>query len=342
MTLLLWIVIFGVSLAVLIKGADLFTESAEKIGLALKISPFIIGVTIVAIGTSLPELTTGIIAVLKQNSEINVATLVGSNIANILLIIGLACVLGGMLILKRSLIDLDLPLLASITALFIFCASDKKITSAEALILILAYFIYLTYTIVQRREKEEEEKGLVRFLRRAYTFILGKKEEVRKAEVIEVFPPEEKEKLRPLVFFSLVLGGAMLYFGANFTVDSLIKIASMLGVSASLIAILALAIGTSLPELAVTIRTAFQKKYEISIGNIIGSNIFRLSAAMGITGIVGTLHFNESTFRLGIPFLGAVTLLFIISGISKRFHVWDGAIYLVIYVLFIGMLFGLF
>lgn len=348
MILFFWIIIFCLSIFVLVKGADWFTESSEKIGLALKISPFIIGVTIVAIGTSLPELASGIAAVVKQNTEINVANVIGSNICNILLIIGLSAVFGGTLIIKRSLIDLDLPLLFFCSVLFIFFALDKKITGPEALILILSYLIYLAYTVTQRKDKQKEEKGLIYFFKRAWVYVSEKKpvakkiQEERKPELIEVFPPEEKEKLTSKTFFFLALGGAMLYFGANYTIESLVKLATILAVPAGLIAIVALAVGTSLPELAVSVRTAAQKKYEISVGNIIGSCIFNILPILGITGLIGTLHLDEPTYHLGLPFLAVATLMLVISGISKKIHLWEGAMYLVIYIVFCGMLLGLF
>ena len=155
MTLILWIIIFIVSLALLVKSADWFVGSAEKIGLALKISPFIVGVTIVAIGTSFPELASTLAAVLKGAGEIVAANVVGSNIANIFLIVGISAVLARALIVKRSLIDLDAPLLAATTGLFAFIIWDRTIVLAEGILLLAAFVVYLLYTIFQRRELEE-------------------------------------------------------------------------------------------------------------------------------------------------------------------------------------------
>ena len=154
--LIFWILIFILSLAILVKSADWFVESSEKIGLALKISPFIIGVTIVAIGTSFPELASSIAATLKGATEIVAANTVGSNIANILLIVGLSVVAARALIVRRSLIDLDAPLLGAATFLFIFVMWDKEIVFGEGILLILGFLIYLLYTIFHSREKEEE------------------------------------------------------------------------------------------------------------------------------------------------------------------------------------------
>jgi len=152
---ILWILIFIFSLALLVKSADWFVESAEKIGLAFKISPFIIGVTIVAVGTSFPELASSLAAVFKGATEIVVANALGSNIANILLIVGISAVAAGRLVVKRSLIDLDAPLLGAATFFFVFVMWDKKIVLGEGILLILAFLIYLLYTIFQKRNEEE-------------------------------------------------------------------------------------------------------------------------------------------------------------------------------------------
>jgi len=327
MTLFLWIVIFCVSVAVLVKGADWFTESAEKIGLAFKISPFIIGVTIVALGTSLPELASSIAAVLKQSTEIVSANAIGSNLANILLVIGLASLFGGTLIVRRSLINLDLPLLASTTVLCLFCVIDRQITRFEAIILILAYLIYLAYTIVQRKGTKEETKEAME--------VLPSREERREKE------RKRMEGLGWKIFFFLILGAVLLYIGANYTIESVMKLSGLLAIPTGIIAILALAVGTSLPELVVSVRAAMHKKYEIGLGNILGSNIFNILLVIGIPGLISTLSLDETTFKIGIPFLVVATILFVISGISRRIHAWEGAMYLLIYVLFIGMLFGL-
>ena len=129
--MLFWIIIFILSLALLVKSADWFIESSEKIGLALRLSPFIIGVTIVAIGTSLPELVTSLFATFKGATEIVSANVIGSNITNILLVVGLAAVVGRKLIVRRSLIDLDTPLLALTTILFILVMWDRVIILGE-------------------------------------------------------------------------------------------------------------------------------------------------------------------------------------------------------------------
>ncbi len=207
--LITWSLVFIVSLAFLVKGADWFVESAEKIGLAFKISPFIIGVTIVALGTSFPELVSSLAAVFKEAIIVNgtiidptkivAANVIGSNIANILLIVGLAAVATkSFLAVKRSLIDIDLPLLASITVLFGFILRDGEITRLEGILLLLAFLVYLLYTIFQRGVKPEK------------TFTGAQvPEELPTGEIFEVLPSRVErrkakkpvEKLNSKVFF---------------------------------------------------------------------------------------------------------------------------------------------
>ncbi len=133
MDLLFWIAVFVVSLVVLIKSADFFTESSERVGIDLKIPQFIVGIAIVSIGTSLPELATSVAAVLKNETEIATANAIGSNIANILLIIGIASIVARKMSIKRSLINLDLPLLACATTLAIFILLDGKVVFGRGL-----------------------------------------------------------------------------------------------------------------------------------------------------------------------------------------------------------------
>ncbi len=332
--LIFWILIFIASLTLLIKGADWFVESSERIGLALKISPFIIGVTIVAVGTSFPELASSLAAIFKEASEIVAANVIGSNIANILLIVGLSAVVARRLAVRRSLIDIDLPLLASTTVLFGFILWDGKVNWQEGFLLLIAFLVYLFYTISQRGV--EPEKPLP--------------EEIVPGEIVEVLPSrierrrvqKSVEKLNLKVFLFLMAGALCLIVGANYLIDSVLKLAEILKIGVSIITILGVAVGTSLPELAVSVRAAAQKKYEISLGNIFGSNIFNLLVVMGLPAMIKPLLVDTITFKIGFPFMVIATILLVISGITRRISIWEGAMFLLIYILFVVKLFGLF
>jgi cation:H+ antiporter len=336
MELILWVLIFIFSLFLLVKGSDWFVENAEKIGLALKISPFIIGVTIVSIGTSFPELFSSIAGVLKNTTEIAVSNVVGSNIFNLLVIIGSSAVVARKLIVTRSLIDLDAPLLALSAAILLFVFLDQKINFSEGVVLLLTFLIYLLYTIYQRKDEGEEETPEIVEILPSRVTRREKEAGVAEKEVVE------KVSLDVKTFVFLFLGIAFVLFGANWTINSLIKLSEILKVSPALISIIALAAGTSLPELAVSVMAAAKKKYEISIGNIFGSNIFNGSLILGVCALFKPLIVDNLTFSVGLPFLIASTLLFVISSISRRIHIWEGSMYLLIYLLFLAKLFNLF
>jgi len=335
MLVIFWIFVFVLSVALLVKSADLFTENAERIGLALKISPFIVGVTIVAIGTSLPELASSLAAVFKGKNEIVVANVIGSNIFNMLFIVGFSAVVARRLTIRRSLIDLDAPLLACSTILFLFTSLDKKIVLGEGIFLFFGFLVYLLYTIYQKRELEEDETGEI------FEVLPSRIEKKEKEVKIETEKAKE-QKLDFKVFFFLILGILGLVFASDYAIESLTKISKILGIPASLIAIIGLAGGTSLPELVVSVRAAAQKKYEISLGNIFGSNVFNILTITSISSFFSHLTIDQLTFSVGFPFLLVATFLFIISGISRRIHVWEGAMYLLIYFLFFVKLWGAF
>lgn len=320
MILILWVVVFVVSLVALVKGADWLLVKSEKIGLALGLSSFIVGVLIVGAGTSLPELVSSLVAIFKGAPEIVAANAIGSNIANILLILGLSAVIGRRLLVVKNIINLDLPLLAASTALFGVIAWDRQITSLEAILLLIGYIVYITYTIVQKDEDENgnpivEDKNIVK---------------------------EEKPKLVFKDFAILILGLAGVIFGAQYLIESVIQISTILQIGAGVIAITAVAIGTSLPELLVSIKAILKGKSELAIGNIFGSNIFNILVVVGIPGLFKILPLDNSTFAIGLPIMLVATLLFVISGISRKIYIWDGAFYVCIYIFFIGKLFNLF
>jgi cation:H+ antiporter len=335
-SLIFWSFIFSFSLFLLIKGSDWFVENAERIGLALKISPFIVGVTIVALGTSFPELFSSVAAVLKNTTEIVGANIIGSNIFNILVIIGLSAVVAGKLIVTRSLIDLDAPLLALSTVILLFVCLDKEINLGEGIVLLLAYLIYFLYTIYQRKgEKEEETPEIVEVLPSR----VGRRE--KEAGIIEK-EVAEKVRLDVKTFVLLFLGIAFVLIGADWTINSLIKLSEILKVSPALISIIALSAGTSLPEVVVSTMAAAKKKYEISLGNIFGSNVFNGSFIPGVSALIKPLIIDNLTFSVGLPFLIASTLIFVVSCISRRIHIWEGSMYLLIYLLFLVKIFNLF
>lgn len=308
--LVFWIAVFVISLFVLVKGADWLLASSEKIGLRIGLSPFIIGVTIVAFGTSLPELVSSFVALFDGVSEIVTSNAVGSNIANILLVVGLASIFGGKLVVSKDLIDLDLPLIALSTSIFLAVAYDGTIVFFEAMFLIITYIIYLGFSLMYKDDEADEKV------------------------------PRPKVTSNDLLM--LVIGVVGLAIGAKYLIDAVEELSFILNIAPGIIAITAVAIGTSLPELIVSIKAAMRRQSEVALGNIFGSNIFNLLVVVGLPGMFGTLYIDKDVLAIGLPMLILSTILFVISGISRRIHMQEGAMYLLLYVIFITKLFGLF
>ncbi len=334
--MIFWITIFIVSLFFLVKGADLFLVSAEKIGLALGLSPFIIGVTIVAFGTSFPELFASIVAAFKGITEFIPANAIGSNIANILLVVGISAIVGKKLTVTKNLIDVDLPLLAIGTAILfvvIMPWGDEKIpqiTRPESILLVLTYVFYLLYTLFHKDEKDSDQETLPNRRERRGHIIGSQKEEVKRPKIA----------LRD--YGILVLGVVFLTFGAKFLIDSIESISYISGIGVGVISILGVAFGTSLPELIVSVKAAFQNKPEVALGNIFGSNIFNSFVVIGLPGIFVNIKLDSQTFLIGVPIMILATLLFVISGISRRIHNWEGIFFISLYILFVGKILNLF
>lgn len=325
----IWIAIFIISLAALLKGGDWLLKSAERIGYAFGLSTFAVGVIIVAFGTSLPELFASFAAVIQGVPEIVTANAVGSNVANILLVVGISAVAGVRLMVARDLINLELPLLATSTALFLAAAWDGSIVPLEAMLLFLAYIIYLGYALLH----DEETGGIINLLRRR---------SAKKAaeEVVDKEQLETPLSINDGVMF--LIGAGALVVGAKFLVDSVIALSQIFAIAPTVITMTAVALGTSLPELVVSAKAAWRSQSDIALGNIFGSNVFNLLVVVGLPGLFTTLPVNGQTGTVGLVALIVATVLFLISGISRRIHLWEGCFYLLLYFMFAAKLFELF
>ena len=300
MDLFIYLGLFVVSLFVLIKASDFFVDSAEAIGLSLGISPFIIGVTIVAFGTSLPELAASIVAVLNDSSELVVANAVGSNITNIVLVLGIAAIVSGNIYLKHDIMDTDMPLLIGSAAFLYFVLADQVVTQLEAVLFIIALIIFILNSAMGDRDEESDRK-----------------------------PVATKH------YLILLLAGVFIYFGANYTIVSIKELSILLIVNQEIIGLTAVALGTSLPEVAVSVSAAKKGKAEIAVGNILGSNIFNTYCVMGIPALIGDLAIPDGIISFSLPFMIFVTLLFAYMIHSKKVSKWEGALLILMYIFFL-------
>ena len=302
-SLIAYIAIFVVSLGVLIKSSDWFVGAAEKIGLSLGVSPFIIGVTVVAFGTSLPELASSIAAVEMGSSEIVAGNVIGSNITNILLIIGVTAFLGNGITMEYDIIDSDIPLLViSALAVWLFMSSGS-LSILEIILLLSGLVVFLFHSF---RDGYSRNPG--------------------------------QEKLRLKTVLILLAGGILIYFSSEYTVFGLKGIADSLDIKKEVISLGALALGTSLPELVVSVAAIRRKNSGIAVGNVLGSNIFNSYAVLGISSLFGPLLITKDILDFSIPMLLGVTILFSIMSISGRIAKWEGFMLILIYVYFIGEL----
>lgn len=315
MALILPFLIFIGSLVGLIFSSNLLLQKAKLIGVSIGASPFIVGALILAFGTSLPELFISMFSVFNGAIDVPVSQVVGSNIVNVLLILGVVTIITRKIVVSKNLIDVELPLLAGVTSLFLFEIRDGLITLNESLILIGVFFIYILYLL-----SEEENRVSI-------------------SDSLEETLSSLRELPKSLIFFVIsLIGLAVFSWSISNSIES---IADILNISQGFVAVTAVALGTSLPELAVSISAILKKEIEIVVGNIIGSNVFNILFVIGLPGLFSTLTIDEQSFSIGLPVLVISTVLFVISGISNKLHQWEGAVYICIYILFMLNLFGL-
>ena len=230
----------------------------------------------------------------------------------------------------KNLIDLDMPLLVATTVLLIVVAYDGSIHVVESLFLVVAYGVYFAYTILHKDESVGPQfKG-------AGDILL--EEEDRNPKNTENL--YKKAGIRDFILF--VVGIIGLVVGARYLIESVVQLSVIFDIAPGIIGISAVALGTSLPELLVSGRAALKGKSEVALGNIFGSNAFNALVVVGLPGLFGALKVDEQTIKIGIPFLIISTILFTISGISKRIYSWEGFLYVGLYVLFLSKLFNLF
>jgi cation:H+ antiporter len=328
MEVIILIGIFILSLVALVKGADFLLSGAERIGMYFKLPAFVIGALIVGIGTSLPELASSISAVLADTGEIVVANAVGSNIANILLVAGLSAVVGravakngkskvtgNKIVSTKNLLNLEAPLLVISTVLFLGVAFDGIINRGEAVLITAAFLVYLGYLLFH---EDDEEEGI---------------NNIQKNETVK--------ELYPRDYFMLVGGSALLGLGANYLIESVVQLSQIWQINPALISASAIAVGTSLPEILVSVGAVMRGRMDVAFGNVFGSNVFNMLMLVGTIGIFSSLPVDPDTLSIGLPFLAITTFIFFVSVTSRKIYVWEGLMFLIFYAFFILKLFGL-
>ena len=287
-------------------GADWIVRSSVSIAKKSKISPLIIGLTIVAFGTSLPELIVSITAALNDSSSLSVGNAIGSNIANIGLVLGLSSLIFPVSCIYKK-IKKDLWINIIITIIFVLFAFDGLISRFEGLIMFLCLIYYMLLCISEKRDDEEIPENIISN-NRIFLFLLG--------------------------------GICVLAYGADLFVDGAISLANRLGISEAVVGVSIVAFGTSLPELATSVVAAFKKESDISLGNILGSNIFNILCVLGISSMISQLESPIQMMNREVYFLFLLGFLLIaISKMNQPISRIFSAILLTIYFYFIYLLF---
>ncbi len=303
--MLMTALLFAFALGLLLVSANFFTNAAEGIGRWLKLSPFVIGVFIVGIGTSLPELVSAILSVRAGASEIVPGNILGSSISNLLLITGIVAMMARPDIrLGSKYILIDLHYLLGAFAYFWLVAHDGSISWAEALIGPGLFVVYSIYLIKHGAD--------------------------------EVLPSgTEAPVKRPVKdMIILLVTGVGIYFGADLTVDSITAIAEQLGLPPSLIALTVLSLGTTLPELAVNISAIRRGKAEMAVGNVLGSCIFNTLVIPSAASAFGVVDVPSALLAFSMPVMLGAGLFFYLITLDKRISRWEGWLFAGLYILF--------
>jgi len=337
-----------VGLILLIKGADFFVESASRIAKKLGVSEFIIGLTLVAIGTSIPEISASVIAALNGNSGIVTGNVVGSNIANIGLILGLTAAFTAINI-KKTMLKRDGYIMLSTGLLFYILAINGVIGREESILFLFIYVAYSAFLIQSSQAKETYhfEEFLDYFMSFKYLLTIRNLavNRFKKKDKKTMTQKERKEYYtfkEGLIknFLIFIISATAIVFGARYLVSESIWFAGEFGVQENIIAISIIALGTSLPELSVTLRAAKKGIGDIVVGNVLGSNIANTLLVVGIAGLVHPIEISKLTLFYTIPFMLFFSMLILLFmrrswKISKK----EGKVLLLLYIGFILSLF---
>lgn len=315
------VLLFIIGLILLVKGADILVEGASGLAGSIGVSPLVVGLTVVAFGTSSPELAVCVQSALNGQPNIALGNVVGSNIANILLILGIAAAVNP-LVVQLKLIRFDVPLMIGISFLVWFLAWDGTINSLDGLLLFAGIVAYVIWSIHESRQQ-------------------GRTQAAQQAVELEILEATSSPRSWILNLTYVIGGLIMLVIGSDWLVDGATALARFLGISELLIGLTIIAVGTSLPEIATSIAAGMRGKADLAAGNAIGSNIFNILLVLGLTAMVAPIRVPIEAFSTDIPVMIGVALL-CVPILLKDFLISrsEGILlltYYVIYLLYLGL-----
>lgn len=312
------LLVFGIG--TLYYGADWLVRGSARLAATMGISPLVVGLTVVAFGTSAPELVACLVAVWNGNPDIAIGNVMGSNLANIGLILGLTSLVRPVKVNQR-VVRRDAPLMILITmAVVPMVVWDEipMIGRVDGAVFLVALALYLIHTFRRAREGDSEIEGEVK-------------------EIISAEPPGARIQLRDIVL--IVLGSAGLVLGGYSVVEGAREIAAALGVSEVIIGLTLVAVGTSLPELATALVAAARKELSLAVGNVVGSNIFNFAAILGTVSVLLPIEFARPVLGRELPAALFLSLVLLVM-MRHRWSIgrWEGAALLVVYLVLMGLL----
>lgn len=313
--MILSFILIVVGFVLLIVGADVLVDGSSGIAKKFHIPEIIIGLTIVSIGTSMPELFVSITSALEGHSDMAIGNIIGSNLSNLLLILGLSATIKPVIFQKETrLYEIPMCLAVTLTLMF-FCNTGNGISRVEAIILLILFCLFIGYTIC-----------------------MGKKESKR--DIVEI-QTEDKNNSSIKNIMLIILGILGLKFGGDLVVNNALNVANYFNLSEKLISLTILAIGTSLPELVTSVTAAIKGNSDIAIGNIIGSNIFNILLIIGTSSIINPVVYNSTyNFDFSILLISTIILsLFPVIPPKNEMSRFNGIVYLIIYALYMARLF---
>jgi cation:H+ antiporter len=304
--LLIQIIILILGLALLFIGSTLLVEGAASTAIMFAVRPVIIGLTIVSFATSAPELLVSLVAAVKGSGGISIGNILGSNVINIALVLGISSVIRPVVI-KKQIIKTEIPYMFFISFIFWLLCLDSNIGRLDGIVLISLLIIFLIYSITTAKDKNNP---------------------------IVLANPSNISILKN--FFYIIIGIVMLSYGANFVVQEAIIMAGKIGLSQTFIGISIVALGTSLPELATSAVAAAKGESDISVGNVVGSNLFNICLVMGIVGLFNPMTIDKTLHYFQFPFMMFICIvLWLIAyfnqGISKK----TGYFFITLFIIYI-------
>ena len=303
-------------LVILIFSGDLLVKGAVNLALQLKIPPLIIGLTVVSIGTSAPELFASLKAVGLGAADISVGNVVGSNIANLALVLGLTTIIFPVVV-RRTLLWNEWIVLTLVSTLFVVFSLDGKLSTWDGIAFLVLLVSYLVFLVFSARSKKKKKVEL---------------------EVDEEIPSEPKPWHWIVVF--LIAGFVGLYFGAEWLISGAVEIAKSFDVSEYTIGVTVVAFGTSVPELATSAIAAFKQESDISIGNLIGSNVFNVLGVLGVTSVVQNLNIPDTVLSNDFFWMmGIVLVLFPMIYFTNKISRFSGLLLFGAYIFYVFLLF---